>query len=66
MAEFPSNPTAVTVIPLLPISMVIRLSNPLFCVEKLEEGECYYAALARSTHSFTACGDVTSGEITLA
>jgi hypothetical protein len=46
--------------------MVIRLSNTLFCVGKLEEVECYYAALAGSTHSFTACGDVTAGGITLA
>jgi hypothetical protein len=52
MAKFPSNLTAVAVIPL--------------CVGKLEEWECYYAALAGSIHGFTACGDVTSGGITLA
>jgi hypothetical protein len=45
MAEFSSNLTAVAVIPLPPISMVIQLNNPLFCVGKLKEMECYYACL---------------------
>jgi hypothetical protein len=43
-----------------------RESASLQRIKKLAEGECYYSSLAGSIHGFTACGDVTAGEISLA